>query len=82
VANSKNWDPAVKLMRRCMNWRKVTKTEELKLKGRELAILEKKSETEIDLLKIKEKKELLPTQKELKDAGDSLEKIDVMLPIT
>jgi len=35
------------------------KTEELRLKGRELAILEKKSETKINLLKIKEKKELL-----------------------
>jgi hypothetical protein len=29
------------------------KTEELKLKGREIAVLEKKSETEINLLKIK-----------------------------
>jgi hypothetical protein len=29
------------------------KTEELKLKGRDLALLEKKSETEINLLKIK-----------------------------
>jgi len=58
------------------------KTEELRLKGRELAILEKKSETEINLLKIKEKKELLLARKELKDIGVSQEEIDQMLPIT
>ena len=57
------------------------KAEELKLKGRELAILEKKSETEINLLKIKEKKELLVAQKELKDLGVNQEEIDLMLPL-
>ena len=57
------------------------KTEELKLKGREVAILEKKSETEISLLKIREKKELLVARKELKDLGVSQEEIDLMLPL-
>jgi hypothetical protein len=57
------------------------KTEELKLKGRELALLEQKSETELNLLKIKGKKELLLAWKELKDAGVSQEDIDLMLPI-
>jgi hypothetical protein len=58
------------------------KTEELWLKGSELAILEKKSVTKINLLKIKEKKELLLAQKELKDIGVGQEEIDQMLPIT
>ncbi len=49
---------------------------------RQGAILEKKSETEINLLKIKEKKELLLARKELKDIGVSQEEIDLMLPIT
>ena len=57
------------------------KSEELKLKGREVAILEKKSETELNLLKIKEKKELLVARKELKDLGVSQEEIDIMLPL-
>jgi hypothetical protein len=57
------------------------KTEELKLKGREIAILEKKSESEINILKIKEKKELLLARKELKDLGVNQEEIDKMLPL-
>jgi hypothetical protein len=57
------------------------KAEELKLKGREIAVLEKKSETEINLLKIKEKKELLLARKELKDLGVDQEEIDAMLPL-
>jgi hypothetical protein len=57
------------------------KAEELKLKGREIAVLKNKSKTELNLLKIKEKKELLLAWKELKDLGVDQAEIDVMLPI-
>jgi hypothetical protein len=46
--------------------------------GREEAILEKESESEMNILKIKEKKEL--AQKELKDLGVNQEEIDKELP--
>jgi hypothetical protein len=46
------------------------------LKGRERALLEKKSEMEINLLKIKEKKEFVLARKELKDAGVCQEDIE------
>jgi hypothetical protein len=38
---------------------KSDKTEKLKLKDRELVVLKKKTETELNVLKIKEKKESL-----------------------
>ena len=56
------------------------KPEELKLNGREISSLEKTSESEINILKIKEKKELLLAWNELKDLGANQKEIDSILP--
>jgi hypothetical protein len=48
--------------------------------GREKAKLEKESESEMNILKIKEKKELPLAQKELNKLGKNQEEIDIRLP--
>jgi hypothetical protein len=57
------------------------KSEELKLRGREIDMMERKSELEIKLLQIQEKKQLLQACKELKDQGIDEEEINFLLPL-
>jgi hypothetical protein len=57
------------------------KSEELKLRCREIDIMERKSEIELKLLLIQEKKQLLQARKELKDQGIDEVEINMLLPL-
>ncbi len=57
------------------------KSEKLKLCCREIDIMERKSEIELKLLQIQEKKQLVQAREDLKDQGIDEEEINMLLPL-